>query len=93
MKESGIDHIDEELSKLKSSFQSIIKSFELLNEKSNISEEAKNLKRALNDFRYKLAYNRGTEHYETKYGWTNEFENMCNKLDTVIDSTKKDTST
>lgn len=93
MKKSGVDHIDKELLALKSNFQSIVRSFELLSKRSSINEEAKKLKTAINDFRYKLGYNRGTEHYETKYGWTSEFENMFNKLDKVIDSTKEDRST
>ncbi len=68
MKKRGVDHIDKELSRLKSNFQSIVKSFELLSNRGSINKEAKKLKTALNDFRYKLGYNRGMEHYEKKYG-------------------------
>lgn len=66
--------IDRELSDL-------VRRYERVLIRCSADTEGQALSEAIMDFRYKLAYNRATEDYESRYGWTPMFETMLARLD------------
>ncbi len=44
------------------------------------------LQKRLLDFRMNLAYNRGTESFESKFEWTSSFDNLNKELDFILNS-------
>jgi len=78
--ESGNRPIDNEFKLLVKAVEDAIKPNDYPINALNFEKE-----RILN-FRYKLAYNKGTEHYEGKYGWNQVLDKLVEEIDGRIDN-------
>jgi hypothetical protein len=71
--------------KIDKEFRLLIKVVKEASSRPNINKDAlKFEKDRINDFRMKLAYNKGTEFIETKYGWDKVFDSVINSIDKRI---------
>jgi hypothetical protein len=85
MKNSENKSVDKEREQIVDQIRQLISKFKsghFIGSKNQIIS----LQKSLLDFRMKLAYNKGTESFESKFGWSSSFDSLNKELDFILNS-------
>jgi hypothetical protein len=88
MKGTGVHEIDIVKNDLDNRYSMIINLLETEYVSAELIREATSLKSDIEDFRYKLGWDRGTEFIEMKFGWNLIFGEMNINLEKIINQGK-----